>query len=64
METMYYGLIKSDVCNLANQVAVCNNIPHPFKDETAGKDWFYALMKKNPKLSVRKLMSISFSRVK
>nr|CAD7576313.1 unnamed protein product [Timema californicum] len=59
MEAMFYGLTKREVCNLAYQLAVRNNIPHPFKDEAAGKDWFYAFLKRNPKLSVRKPMADS-----
>lgn len=64
MEAMFYGLTKRDVCSLAYQLAVRNNIPHPFKDETAGKDWFYAFMKRNPKLSVRKPIGTSFARAR
>ena len=65
MEAMYYGLTKKDVCTLAYQLAIRNNIPHPFgKDETGGKDWFYAFMKRNPKLSIRKPMGTSFARAR
>ncbi|KAG8196604.1 hypothetical protein JTE90_014163 [Oedothorax gibbosus] len=62
MEAMFFGLTKRDVCSLAYQLAFRNNIPHPFKDEAAGKDWFYAFMKRNPKLSVRKPMNTTFAR--
>lgn len=54
IDPMFYGLTKRDVCNLANQDAIRNNIPHPFKDEAAGKDWIYTFLKRNSKLSVKR----------
>lgn len=65
MEAMFYGLTRKDICALAFQLAIRNQIPHPFgKDDKAGKDWFSAFMKRNPKLSIRKPMGTSFARAR
>lgn len=66
MEAMFFGLTRKDVCALAFQLAVRNNIAHPFgKDDRAGKDWFYGFMKRNKgKLSIRKPTGTSFSRAR
>lgn len=64
MEAMFYGLTKRDVCSLAYQLALRNKIPHPFKNESAGKDWFYGFLKRHPKLSIRKPMGTSFARAR
>ena len=53
MEAIFCGLTKRDVCSLAHQLVVHNNIFHPFKNETDGINWFYVFMKRNPDLSVR-----------
>lgn len=55
---------KGISCSLFYQRRARNNIPHQFKNETAGKDWFYGFMKRIPNLSVRKPMGISFARAR
>lgn len=65
MEAMFYGLTRKDICALTFQLAIHNTIPHPFgKNDKAGKDWFSAFMKGNPKLSIHKPMGISFTRAR
>lgn len=38
LEERLFGFTRKDVCKIAFQLAVKNRIPHPFKEETAGKD--------------------------
>ncbi|XP_063216887.1 uncharacterized protein LOC134527855 isoform X1 [Bacillus rossius redtenbacheri] len=66
MEAMFYGLTSKDVCILAFQLAVRNNLAHPFgQNDKAGKDWFHGFMTRNKdKLSIRKPTGTSFSRAK
>lgn len=64
MEVMFCGLTKRDICILGYQLAVRNNTLHPFKEEVAGKDCFYAFLNRNLKLSICKPIDISFTRAR
>ncbi|GFU43988.1 uncharacterized protein LOC108743582 [Nephila pilipes] len=55
---------KKECLQSAYQLAVRNNISHPFKDKTADNDWFYGFMKRNPNLSIRKPLATSFARTR
>jgi hypothetical protein len=39
METSFFGLTRKDLRRMALQLAVRNNIKHPFNDIMAGKSW-------------------------
>lgn len=52
-DRVFYGLTKDTLQELAYQLAVQNNIPHPFKGERAGKAWLEGFMKRFPELTYR-----------
>lgn len=57
MEVRFYGLTKKDVCKLAFELAVKNDVPHQFNigKGHAGNDWFTAFMRRHQaQLSLRK----------
>lgn len=66
MEEKYFGLRASDIKLLAYQLAIQNNIPHPFSNDTtmAGKKWLKNFLERHPILSFRKPESTSLARVK
>ena len=51
---MYFGLRIDDLHRLAYDVAEANNIEHSFNSvsQMAGKKWYYAFMRRHPKLSL------------
>lgn len=55
MEERLFGLTLADLKSVAYQLAVRNNISHPFNTEkqVAGKDWVNGFLKRNPTLSLR-----------
>ena len=53
MEGMMFGITFKEVRGLAFQMAERNNIPHPFKNGVAGKDWLQGFMSRHPELSLR-----------
>lgn len=61
-----FGLSPRDVRSLAYQMAVSNNIAHPFDHTTklAGNDWLRHFLHRNPVLSLRKPEPTSLARVK
>lgn len=46
MEPCSMGSQKGMTAVLCIKLQFLTNIIHPFKDETTGKDWFYAFMKR------------------
>ncbi len=62
MEGMMFGITCKHVRGLAFQMAARNNIPHPFKNEVAGKDWLQGFMSRHPELSLRQLEATSAAR--
>ena len=66
MENMYFGLRSSDIRQLAFQIAVRNNIDHPFSlsKGAAGKKWLRNFLKRHPSLSLRTPESVSLARAK
>jgi len=65
MSDLYFGITKEQLCKLAYEVAVRNNIKHNFSLEkkTAGNDWFQGFISRNRTLSLRKPESTSIARV-
>lgn len=54
MESKFYGLTRQDVRKMAYQLAVRNNIEHPFKNNTAGRAWLdHFLSRHKDRLSIR-----------
>lgn len=63
MEGVYYGLTNRDLCKMAYALVVRNGIDHPFQNETAGRSWLDAFLKRHKALlSVRRPTGTSFSR--
>jgi len=62
MESHFYGLTRKDLRRMALQLAIKNNIKHPFNDIMAGKKWLFSFLKRHPKLSIRKPEKTSFAR--
>ncbi|CAH2092167.1 unnamed protein product [Euphydryas editha] len=65
MEKNYYGVTASDLKRMAFQLAIRNNIPHPFSltKKKAGKKWMKLFMARHPNLSFRQPQSLSRARV-
>lgn len=66
MEKRFYGLTSSDIRRLAYQLALANNIPHPFSKgkAVAGKKWLRNFLRRNKKLSFRTPQGVSAARIK
>lgn len=64
MESKYYGLTRRDVKVMAFQLAVRNNVKHPFgAKEEAGRAWLdHFLCRHKDRLSIRKPTGTSISR--
>ncbi|XP_033225515.1 uncharacterized protein LOC117178270 [Belonocnema kinseyi] len=63
MESKFYRLTRRDLEYMAHQLAEANNVPNPFRDQKAGKNWFYGFMRRHSdKLSLRKPTGTSFAR--
>lgn len=66
MDQRFYGLTIRDIRQVAFQLAVKNDINHPFGLTTglAGKKWLYNFLRRHPEISLRSPQSISFARAK
>lgn len=62
MEDLFFGLTRKDLRRMALQLALKNNIKHPFNSLMAGRSWLRLFLRRHPELSVRKPMGTSFSR--
>ena len=62
MEGMMFGITCKEVRGLAFLMAERNNIPHPFKNGVAGKDWLQGFMSRHPELSLRQPEATSAAR--
>ncbi|CAH2011577.1 unnamed protein product [Acanthoscelides obtectus] len=66
MDNRFFGLRRSDVKRMAFELAIANNIQHPFSQEkgVAGKKWLRGFFKRNPQLSVRSPQGMSNARIR
>ena len=66
LESSFFGLSIRDIRSLAYQIAEKNNLQHKFNRtmQLAGKKWFYAFLKRHPKISVRQPENTSINRAK
>ncbi|CAG5029541.1 unnamed protein product [Parnassius apollo] len=63
MEQKLYGLTRMDMRRIAYQLAVKNNVPHPFHDDRAGRYWLKGFLARHKQtLSIRKPTGTSFAR--
>ena len=65
MDNSFYGLSVADLRRLAYQLAIKNNLPHPFSMETkqAGLKWKRLFLNRHPELSLRKPQNLSLARI-
>ncbi|KAK2155252.1 hypothetical protein NP493_2096g00000 [Ridgeia piscesae] len=66
MEEVLLGLSRGDVRHVAYQMAVRNNIPHNFNNnsEMAGNDWLVSFRHRHPELSLRTPEATSAARAR
>ena len=66
MDKTYYGLTTKDVKRMAFQLAIRNNLRHPFSENTksAGRKWLRLFFKRHPALCLRKPQPLSLARIK
>jgi len=66
MDQRYYGLRRQDIKRIAFQLAIRNDLKHPFNQENsaAGKKWLLSFLKRYPVISMRTTEDISAARVK
>ena len=64
MDRCFLGLTMKDIRRMACQLADANQIPTPFKNDQAGRDWLDRFLRKHPTLSVRKPENTSLARVR
>lgn len=64
MDSVFYGLSKEEFLLLVFQYAEKNRIPHPFKDGTAGTDWYKGFVRRHPDLTLRKPEPTSIARAR
>ena len=64
MDQSFFGLTRKDVQRMAFQLAIRNNIPHPFSanKKRAGRKWLKAFKRRHPLLSFRQPQPISIAR--
>lgn len=53
MEATFHGPARNDLRRMALQLALQNNINHPFNNIMAGRKWLKLFLKRHPVLSVR-----------
>ena len=65
MERNFYGLHACDLRRMAFQLALRNNIVHPFKNSRGqtGKKWLHLFMRRHSNLSFRKPQLLSVARI-
>ena len=62
MEQTMFGVTSVEVCRLAFQMAEQYNLPHPFKNGAAGKEWLRGFLSRHPELSLRQPEATSAAR--
>jgi len=64
MDALFYGLSKKEFLELVFNYAEINNIPHQFKNGTAGLDWYKGFIDRHPDLTLRKPEPTSIARAR
>lgn len=64
MDSLFYGLTRSEFLTLAYDYAESNKIPHPFKDGKAGEDWLSKFKSRHPDILLRVPESTSLARTR
>ncbi|CAH1982823.1 unnamed protein product [Acanthoscelides obtectus] len=58
MDARFYGPTKQDLCSLTFEY----NVPHNFRNGSAGEQWYSNFMRRHPELSLRTPQSTSIAR--
>ena len=61
---MGYGLGVEDSKVIAYCIVETTGRPHPFKNGSAGRDWYEGFLKRHPQLTLRKPEALSYARAK
>jgi hypothetical protein len=66
MERNVFGLTTKDIKRMAFQLAIRNNLRHPFSTQEgkAGKKWLRNFLGRHPTLSLRKPQPVAAARIK
>ncbi|XP_071040606.1 uncharacterized protein [Parasteatoda tepidariorum] len=64
VDDLFYGLTKNEFLKLVYEYAERNNIVHPFKNGSAGNDWYLGFKKRHPNLVVRQPEPTSIARAR
>lgn len=64
MDSLFYGLTKKDFQTLAYDFAEKNKIIHPFKNKTAGDDWYVGFRRRHPNVTLRQPEPTSIARAR
>lgn len=64
LDNRFYGLTRKDLCELAYQYAEKNKICHPFRNDTAGEQWYQNFMLRHPELKLRQPEPTSIARAR
>lgn len=64
MDQLFFGLSKEEFLQLAFQYAEANQISHPFKNGTAGHDFYKGFIKRHPDLTLRRPEPTSIARAR
>lgn len=64
MNNLFCGLTRQEFCSLVYQYAEYNNIPHPFKNNITGDDWYKSFRKRHPDLTLRQPEPTSVARAR
>jgi len=59
---MGYGIKRDTVMEMAFMIAEKTHENHPFTDGKAGHAWFEGFLRRHPKLTIRSLQALSYSR--
>ena len=64
MADMGYGLTIEDIKVVAYHIVAGSGRSHPFKEGSAGRDWYEGFLRGHPQLSLRKPEALSYARAK
>lgn len=64
MDNLFFGSTRKDFLEMVFQYAEKNKIVHPFKNGTAGEDWFIGFKKRNSDLTLRRPEPTSIARAR
>lgn len=64
LDSLFFGLTRSEFLDLVFEYARKNNITHPFKNGKAGDDWFAGFKRRHPEIVLRAPEPTSLARTR